>query len=111
MATKTRFWNKTKRHEFSDDIKIYVLNRDSYKCAYCGWKAWHVDHVVPASRGGPNIKENAVAVCIRCNGRKRNKYCEKYFTMAFFKLLQGGENLSWLDTADFGVDPTGLVTR
>jgi 5-methylcytosine-specific restriction endonuclease McrA len=50
-----------------------VLLRDRHKCAYCGAHATTVDHLLPASRGGPWSWLNTVAACRACNGRKANR--------------------------------------
>jgi len=50
-----------------------VFARDSWKCQYCGGYAETVDHLVPRSRGGAHTRENVVAACKRCNGKKRDK--------------------------------------
>lgn len=50
--------------------------RQKGKCYYCHKKvgdAYHVDHVVPLSRGGSNWPENIVIACPTCNQRKREK--------------------------------------
>jgi hypothetical protein len=49
-----------------------VLERDKYKCAYCGKPATTMDHIFPKSRGGKDEWMNAVAACLRCNGQKGN---------------------------------------
>jgi len=46
------------------------------KCYYCGMKVgkqYHIDHVVPLSRGGSNSPENVVIACPDCNFGKNNK--------------------------------------
>lgn len=46
------------------------------KCLYCGVcvaDGYHVDHVVPLSRGGSNGPENIVIACAGCNTSKANK--------------------------------------
>ncbi|GAA1668891.1 HNH endonuclease [Fodinicola feengrottensis] len=50
-----------------------VLQRDRFRCAYCGEKANTIDHVVPRSRGGQDGFENCVAACGSCNTRKGNQ--------------------------------------
>ena len=51
-----------------------LLKRDRHTCAYCGMvqdhRALTVDHIVPASRGGPLSWMNTVAACRACNSRK-----------------------------------------
>lgn len=50
-----------------------VLNRDRYKCAYCGKRANTVDHVQPKAHGGRHEWTNVVAACRDCNSRKADK--------------------------------------
>lgn len=67
----------------------YVLQRDGYKCAYCGATpdtvrngnklgrgAFNVDHIVPRSKGGPTNWTNTICSCIACNLKKDNKTLE-----------------------------------
>ena len=60
-----------------------AAERDGMNCAYCGVltveghpdrKLWPtLDHVVPVSRGGPHLLENAVLACWSCNSKKGNR--------------------------------------
>lgn len=50
-----------------------LMQRDDYRCAYCGKRAETIDHVVPRSRGGGHSWENCVACCARCNHRKADR--------------------------------------
>jgi len=50
-----------------------VLNRDGYKCAYCGKTATTIDHIIPRSRGGTHEWLNVVAACKTCNHKKGDK--------------------------------------
>jgi len=54
-------------------IRLTVLNRDAYTCAYCGDVANEVDHVWPKSKGGEDTLDNLVAACRRCNILKKDK--------------------------------------
>jgi len=51
---------------------------DNVFCSYCtipvrkGNVIWY-DHVIPVSKGGPDIPENIVPACRRCNISKRDK--------------------------------------
>ncbi len=48
-------------------IRLKVLARDAYTCAYCGSPdANEVDHVWPKSRGGEDTLDNLVCCCRRC---------------------------------------------
>lgn len=52
------------------------LKRQKSKCYYCHAKldsGYHVDHVVPLSRGGANDPANIVIACPSCNRRKNTK--------------------------------------
>ncbi|MDH5782580.1 MAG: HNH endonuclease [Candidatus Bathyarchaeota archaeon] len=43
-------------------------------CIYCGKKRdLTVEHILPRSRGGPDIADNVVFVCARCNSSKGDK--------------------------------------
>lgn len=57
-------------------IRIPILLRDKYMCAYCGRKADTVDHVFPKSKGGDENEYNLVACCKRCNMQKNNRTLE-----------------------------------
>lgn len=54
-----------------------VLQRDEYRCGYCGKTADTVDHIVPRSRGGKHIWENVVACCRKDNQRKGDKLLDE----------------------------------
>lgn len=54
--------------------KQKVFSRDGWKCGYClttvNGKTATLDHVVPVSKSGPNIYENVVTCCAKCNTTK-----------------------------------------
>jgi 5-methylcytosine-specific restriction endonuclease McrA len=55
-------------------LRLVVLKRDDYTCAYCSKPANTVDHVVPLARGGDKYDtNNLVAACIACNSAKRDR--------------------------------------
>jgi 5-methylcytosine-specific restriction endonuclease McrA len=55
-------------------VRLAVLARDGYVCAYCGQDADTVDHVVSIKRGGdPLSMENCVSACRRCNSSKGSR--------------------------------------
>lgn len=61
-------------HTVHDVLQIY--NSQSGRCAYCKKKVgtnYHVDHIVPISKGGGNGKENLQICCPSCNLRKNAK--------------------------------------
>lgn len=53
-------------------------------CAYCGirlFDRFHVDHVVPISRGGTNHYDNLLLACPHCNQSKNDKLIEEWEAM------------------------------
>lgn len=71
---KTRTINAEGKYTRQDVIAQY--NRQKGKCYYCGKKVggkFHVDHVVPLSRGGSNNPDNLVVACPSCNVRKNSR--------------------------------------
>lgn len=68
-------------------IRIKILERDNYMCAYCGRRANTVDHVIPKTQGGDESENNLVACCKRCNNKKNNRIPEEA-NMRFWKGFQ-----------------------
>lgn len=50
-----------------------VLDRDRRRCAYCRGPGTTIDHIQPASRGGPSTWLNTITACVACNGRKGDR--------------------------------------
>jgi 5-methylcytosine-specific restriction endonuclease McrA len=58
-----------------------MLIRQNFKCVYCKCdvsKSYHIDHIVPISRGGNNAIENIQILCVDCNQSKHNKMPEDF---------------------------------
>jgi len=51
------------------------LKRQKSRCYYCQCKLteYHVDHVIPLSRGGSDFPDNKVLACPSCNVQKYNR--------------------------------------
>ena len=69
LGRNTSTWKK---------LRLQILKRDGYECAYCGGHANSVDHVIPAAHGGEDHPDNLISACGICNSRKRDK------TVGFF---------------------------
>lgn len=59
----------------SGSTRIRILERDGFRCVYCGRKppevALEVDHVLPLAKGGNSHSTNLVTACRECNNGKR----------------------------------------
>ena len=58
-----------------DDI-FAIIKSQKGKCCYCRLKltsAYHIDHIVPLSKGGRNDRRNIQIACGFCNGSKKDK--------------------------------------
>ena len=51
-------------------IRALVLAEAGHRCHYCGALATEADHIVEVINGGLNVRDNYVAACKRCNGRR-----------------------------------------
>lgn len=55
----------------------HVVARDGWDCRYCGvrliYRTVTVDHVVPTSKGGPDVLANCVLARESCNARKGDR--------------------------------------
>jgi len=62
-----------KRTPLSDEIKLFVWNRDSGKCVKCGSKEnLEFDHIIPVSKGGSSTARNIQLLCEQCNRSKKD---------------------------------------
>lgn len=63
-------------------LRFRILERDGFKCRYCGRNprdhdtVLHVDHIIPSSKGGTNEDDNLITACIDCNQGKANLMIE-----------------------------------
>lgn len=64
-----------KRENIPSRLRWSILERDGFKCFYCGIKGGseadlQVDHKISVNDGGTNDPDNLVASCAKCNGGK-----------------------------------------
>jgi 5-methylcytosine-specific restriction endonuclease McrA len=59
----------------STDLAPRLMALQKGKCRCCGkkLKAYHIDHIIPVSKGGPNIDSNCQLLCGPCNLQKAAK--------------------------------------
>ena len=57
------------------NLKAEIKQRFGGTCAYCGCtpRFLTLDHVVPQTQGGLNVRSNLAAVCQRCNRSKGSR--------------------------------------
>jgi 5-methylcytosine-specific restriction endonuclease McrA len=53
-------------YQYQKNRKL-ALERDGYRCVWCGAPATQADHVLAVAKGGTSAVENLVASCGRCN--------------------------------------------
>lgn len=61
---------------YTEQDVIEILHLQKRRCAYCKTKLdgkFHVDHVIPISKGGSNGRNNLQICCPTCNLRKHAK--------------------------------------
>lgn len=65
----------SKEHHTADDIERKLRNQKG-RCWWCGKAVgdnYHVDHIIPLSKGGDNSARNICIACPQCNNSKYNK--------------------------------------
>jgi 5-methylcytosine-specific restriction endonuclease McrA len=60
-----------------------ILEKQQYRCAapHCQTdilRSFHIDHIMPLSRGGSNWPDNLQALCKPCNSQKRDSTMEEW---------------------------------
>src|SRR4028119_230800 len=65
---------------FGFELKEYLLQKWSRKCAYCGVEnvPFEIEHIVAKSKGGSNRVSNLCLSCHSCNHAKGNKPIEEF---------------------------------
>lgn len=65
------------RRGITHGLRFRVLNRDRFRCVYCGKSASEIeieiDNVVPVSAGGSDTFDNLVTSCKPCNQGKKTR--------------------------------------
>lgn len=85
IARQAKHRRRARKHDAigshtSTDIDILYINQHGL-CAYCSTPLhgkYHVDHIVPLSRGGTDYAENLTLTCPRCNLSKGDKLLSEW---------------------------------
>lgn len=61
----------TRRENISDEVKLFVWQRDNGRCVKCGSEQkLEFDHIIPIAKGGSNTARNLQILCEDCNRSK-----------------------------------------
>lgn len=69
------------RHAISRTLRSIIYDMFDGSCMYCGAELdddWHIDHIMPVSRGGQNNLGNLGPSCRNCNLQKSDYTVEEY---------------------------------
>jgi len=76
-AKKRRSRGRQNGSKVSTRLRWQVLERDHFRCQYCGRSGETVDlvvdHMIPVSRGGLATLENLCTACSDCNAGKADE--------------------------------------
>ena len=62
---------KQLRFSIPKKTRATVMERDGYKCVFCGeTRNLQIDHIMPVSTGGTNELNNLRVLCKSCNARR-----------------------------------------
>jgi len=68
------------RHPIKNNVKAVVWAKTEGLCYHCRrvlnpFREFHIDHLVPLSKGGSDNVENLVPSCATCNLKKGTRPC------------------------------------
>lgn len=78
IMKRTKIKKREKRRGLSNTLRLNVLERDNYRCQFCGATVedgvkLHIDHIIPVSKGGTDDMDNLQVLCHKCNLAKRDR--------------------------------------
>lgn len=76
----SKFPTRFSRQAIPQRIKDWVFKRDGKRCVYCEDTEgpFHLDHVMPVSKGGEDTTGNLVVACQPCNMSKGAKTLKQW---------------------------------
>ena len=77
-AYNRRTYMKDSINTLTSDEWLDILKQHGYRCIYCGKHFTKfkltMEHIIPVSKGGDNVKENIVPACKSCNSKMSNDF-------------------------------------
>lgn len=73
--------SKTPRINLPKAVRLYVLERDNYRCQSCGEDTktrLNIDHIIPLATGGSNDISNLQVLCSQCNQKKKHYFDSRF---------------------------------
>ncbi len=74
VSSREETRTKVRRTPIGGKLRVLIIERDGFKCRYCGKTAretkLEVDHIVPVAKGGKTRLDNLQTLCIDCNRGK-----------------------------------------
>jgi len=88
-------------------IRITVLDRDGWQCAYCGGPATTADHIYPRVKGGDMwALDNLQSLCTKCNSSKGGRFFSKQATPPVFPAMPLPETVQIVPDSPFNKPDT-----
>lgn len=84
---------RPRRRQLTPQFRARIISRDGGICAYCGFEATEVDHVVPWVYGGDDSEDNLVACCDICNRIANDKTFDSFESKQAYVRLRYGPYL------------------
>jgi 5-methylcytosine-specific restriction endonuclease McrA len=63
-------WDAGGNVRLKRQLCAFVLERDHYRCRWCGNPADTVDHIIARALGGTDSTDNLTAACSACNSAR-----------------------------------------
>ena len=86
-----KLWKKTIKEEWK------------LKCAYCNSpENLTLDHIIPQSKGGTDVRTNVICACKSCNFSKgHTPWKEWYSAQDFFTTERMSDIIEWMSKGEF----------